>query len=429
MDYATTQTRPAAERTRAPKPLPPVLYERHPWGAVAAVAALATAAFCFVTTENLPLGLMPIISSSLHSSVSAVGLLVTAYAFVVVGVSAPLAHLTKRVPRRLLVCGLLGTFILGSLASAAAHDYWWLLGARVLTAVAQAVFWAVSAVTAVGLFPPRMRAKVVTGVMGGGSMAVVLGVPAGTWLGQQGGWRLPFVVLGALAAASLVAVAFLLPTLDPADSHAAVGAQPSRRRFYLLVMATVLVVSGFFALYTYISTFLTQVSGLPAHDVAPVLLIGGLASAVGVIATGMLFERFTPAFTVGPFVLIAGGLLGLWAFRHTPAAAVFMASVANFGLGCFVISNQSRVFIVAPGSSDVASAWASASFNVGIGGGSLVGSLVVAAVGTSQTALMGGLLSATALVVVAVDQVAHRRAVPGHERAFGASWATDAPRR
>ena len=406
-----------------------VLYDRRPVAAVAAVGALATAGFCFVTTENLPVGLLPIIGSSLHVSTSAVGLLVTAYAFVVVGVSAPLTHLTQRVPRRLLVSSLLATFIVGSLAAAAAQNYWWLLGARVLTATAQALFWAVSAVTAVGLFPPRLRSKVVTGVMCGGSVAVVLGVPAGTWIGQQGGWRLPFVVLGTMAGASLAAVAFLLPTLDPADSHAAVGDQPSRRRFYLLVVATVLVVGGFTTLYTYISPFLTKVSGLPAHDVAPVLLVGGLASAIGVTSTGMLFDRFSRTLTVCPVVLIAAGLLGMWALQHTVVAAVIMAGLANLGLGCFVVSNQSRVLIVAPGSSDVASAWASASFNVGIGGGALVGSVVVAALSTSQTALVGGLLSGAALVVVLIDQVAHPGPLRAQDTPLAPAWAGDGPGR
>jgi MFS transporter, DHA1 family, inner membrane transport protein len=191
----------------------------------------------------------------------------------------------------------------------------------------------------------------------------------------------------------------------------------------------VLVVGAFFSFYTYISPFLTKVSGLPAHDVAPVLLVGGLTSTVGVGATGMLFDRFSRAFTVGPVALIAGGLLGLWALRHTPAAAVVMAGLVNMGMGAFVIANQSRVLIVAPGSSDVASAWASASFNVGIGGGSLVGSLVVAVAGTSQTALVGGLLGGAALVVVMVDQLAHPGPQAAHDHPFGAALVAEAPGR
>lgn len=368
------------------------------------MAALGTAAFCFVTTENLPIGLMPLISAGLHSSLSAVGLLVTAYALVVVGVSAPLTHMTAKIPRRLLVCALLGAFIVASLAAAAAQSYWWLLSARVFTAMAQALFWAVSTVTAAGLFPPRVRAKAVAGVMVGGSLGVVLGVPAGTWIGQQGGWRLPFVVLSGIAALSLTAVAFLLPTVPPSESHASRGAEPDRRHFYFLMATTVLVVSGFFTVYTYITTLLTRTAGIAAHDVPPVLLVGGVASAIGVASTGMLFDRRPRAFSIAPVVLLAVGLLGLWALRTSPMAAVAMLALANLGLGCFVIANQSQVLIVAPGNSDVASAWSSASFNVGIGAGSLLGGLVLPSFGPPGTALTGGLLASAALAVALANQ-------------------------
>ena len=156
-----------------------VLYQRRPRAAVAALVALALSAFAFVTTEDLPVGLLQVISASLKASVSSVGLLVSVYAGTVVVISAPLAHLTKHVPRRLLLCVLQGAFVLTTLASAAADNYWLLLGSRVMTATAQGLFWAVVVVTAVGLFPPRARTKAVAGVTAGSSLAVVLGVPTG----------------------------------------------------------------------------------------------------------------------------------------------------------------------------------------------------------------------------------------------------------
>jgi DHA1 family inner membrane transport protein len=377
-----------------------VLYERRPRAALAAVVALGTGAFCFVTTENLPVGLLSVISASLHVSVSAVGLLVTAYASVVVIASAPLTHLTKRVPRRLLVCALLATFALTNLASAAAPSYWWLLGARVATAVAQAVFWSIIAVTAVGLFPPRVRVRVIAGVMGSGSLAVVIGVPFGTWLGQQGGWRLPFIVLSCLGFASLVAIALLLPTADPAESHAAVGSGPDRRRYRLLVVATVLVMTGTFTSYTYISAFLTRVSGLHSSAVAPVLLLAGGCGAVGVASTGALFDKHPRLATVGPVALLAASLAALYVFATTGPAAIACEACVSLGIGSFVISNQNRVLIVAPGSTDVASAWASAFFNAGIAGGSLAGGIVLASLGVRATALTGALFAGAGLAVV-----------------------------
>jgi DHA1 family inner membrane transport protein len=380
-----------------------VLYDRRPRAAVAALVALGAGAFCFVTTENLPVGLLSVISTDLHVSVSAVGLLVTAYAAMVVIASAPLTHLTKRVPRRLLLCSLLAALILTNLASAAATSYWWLLGARIGTAVAQAVFWSIVSVTAVGLFPPRVRAKVVAAVVGNASLAVVIGVPFGTWLGQQGGWRLPFVVMSGVGFVCLVAVGLLLPTADPAESHAAVGSAPDRRRYRLLVVSTVLLVTGYFSSYTYISAFLTRVSGLHSGAVAPVLLLAGGLGAVGVSITGALFDKHPRLATVIPVALLACALACLYVFATDWPVAVACEACASLALGGIVISNQNRVLILAPGSTDVASAWASAFFNAGIAGGSLSGGVVLASFGVRGTALAGALFVAAALVVVLND--------------------------
>ena len=150
-----------------------------------------------------------------------------------------------------------------------------------LTALAQALFWSIVSVTAVSLFPAKVRGKAVAGVLGGSSVAVVLGVPAATWIGQQGGWRLPFLVLSGLGAAIGVAVTFLLPGYHPAKTHAGTGTRPSRRRYRLLILTTILQVTGSFTAYTYISDFLTHVARLPAHDVAGVLLVAGAGGTWG----------------------------------------------------------------------------------------------------------------------------------------------------
>ena len=154
-----------------------------------ALLGLAMGTFVYVTTETLPIGLLLLMSADLGVTPSAAGLLVTWYGLVVVVASLPLTQLTRRVPRRPLLSGLLGVFVLATWASAAASGYWVLLGARVVTALSQALFWAVVVPTAAGLFPPRLRGRVVAVVLGGGSLAAVLGLPLGTWLGQQAGWR------------------------------------------------------------------------------------------------------------------------------------------------------------------------------------------------------------------------------------------------
>ena len=223
---------------RDPLAVVEVLWARRPLVAVGALAVLGGSAFCFVSGETLPVGLLPVISSSLHSSLSATGLLVTVYALVVVVVSAPLTHLTRHIPRRYLLSGLLGVYVVATLAAAAAPGYWWLMAARVVTALSQAVFWSIAPVTAAGLFPPEKRGRAVAGVLVGGPLGILVGLPAGTWIGQQAGWRVPFVVLSGLGLAGVAAVALLVPTTKPSESQAAAGTGPNARRYWMLVATT-----------------------------------------------------------------------------------------------------------------------------------------------------------------------------------------------
>ncbi len=164
-----------------------------------AVLALSLAAFCFVTTESLPIGLLRLIADDLDVSPSAVGMLVTGYGIVIAVVSVPLVRMTARMGRRRLLTGVMLLFVVLSFASAAAPGYGSLMGARLVTALAQAVFWPVAAVAAAGLFPPELRGRAAAYVFAGGSLAIVLGVPLGTWLGRLAGWRLSFAALARCA--------------------------------------------------------------------------------------------------------------------------------------------------------------------------------------------------------------------------------------
>lgn len=270
----------------------------------AAAVALAAAAFCCVTGENLPVGLLQVMSASLRTSLSATGLLVTIYALVVVATSVPLTHLTRRVPRRFLLSGALAVFVAGSLATAVAPDYGWLMAARVVMALSHALFWSVVAVVAAGLFPPAERGRAIAGVMSGGTFALLFGVPAGTWIGQHAGWRLSFAAVSFAAMATAAAVAVLIPTRRPSDNHAAAGTDPDALGYGLLVAVAVLAIAGTFTAYTYVSAFLTRVSGLPSADIPLVLLLAGLRGtplAGGLLATVALAALLTETFA-GPAI-------------------------------------------------------------------------------------------------------------------------------
>jgi DHA1 family inner membrane transport protein len=374
--------------------------------AVGALLGLAVGTFVYVTTETLPIGLLLPISADLGVSPSATGLLVTWYGLVVVAASLPLTQLTRRVPRRPLLSGLLGVFVLATWASAAASGYGMLLGARVVTALSQALFWSVVVPTAAGLFPPRLRGRVVAVVLGGGTLAAVLGLPLGTWLGQQAGWRAAFLALSGIGLTAMVAVAAWVPAGAPGRGHAARGTDPDRRRYLTLMAMTVLAATGAFAAFTYITPFLVEVSGFPAAATGPLLLVRGVAGIVGVAAGGVLVDRRPWAAMLVPVAAQTVALLGLYVLGGTPAAAVALVALSGLSFGALTTALASRVLQVAPGSADLAAAGASTAVNVGITAGALVGSVLLPGVGVRGTALVGGLLSLAALAAALVEPVA-----------------------
>jgi predicted MFS family arabinose efflux permease len=376
-----------------------VLHRGDPVGATAALAALSAAAFAYVTTENLPIGLLQPISHALHSSLLATGWLVTVYAAINVALSAPLAHLTKGLPRKATMCVLMAALVLTSLAAAAAPGYGWLMAVRVVTALGQALFWSLVIPTAASLFPAGMTGRAVGWVLGGASLAVVLGVPAGTWLGQLAGWRAAFLGVGVLAAVVSVPIALVLPSYHPAETHAGTGSAPDRRRYRLALVTSALAVGGFFCMYTYVSPFLTRVAGLALRDVAPVLLVTGAATVGGVFAGSVLSRRRPDIAPLVPVAVLAPALIGLYLAGRALPAAIAFAAAACVALGAYDVSNQNRILEVAPASTDISSAWASASFNAGIAGGSLAGGLVLNGYGPRTTALLGGLVAVAALFV------------------------------
>ncbi|GGS60177.1 MFS transporter [Actinokineospora fastidiosa] len=368
--------------------------------AVVAVAALGLALFTLVITENLPIGLLPLIAADLDVSLTAVGLLVTGYAAVVVVASVPLTRWVRRIPRRTLLTGLLTVFVAACWLSTIAQNYWLLMAARLVIALVHAVFWAVVTATAAGLFPARVRGKVIAGLFAGPSLAMVAGVPLGTWLGQQAGWRTAFLVVSAVGLLALVTIAAALPNVRPEDNHASTGTSPDARRFRILVVTVALVVTGVFAQYTYVTAFFTQVSGFAEAAVSLVLFAGGAAGAVGNVLSGAVLDRWPRAVLVLSVALQVVVLLGLYAFGPVKVVAVGLQALSGFAMAFMVTALQSRILEVAPGSTEVASAASSAAFNVGIGGGALLGGVLLPLAGVRPVALVGGLVAAVGLLVL-----------------------------
>jgi MFS transporter, DHA1 family, inner membrane transport protein len=368
-----------------------------------ALAALSLGAFLYVTVETLPIGLLAAMATDLGVSESSVGLLVTAYGFVVVVVTVPLTRLTSSWPRRRLLVVLLALFAVATALSALAMNYPSLLAARVAIAVSQSVFWAVVTPAAAGLFPPHLRGRAISMVFAGSSTAPLVGVPLGTWLGQQAGWRLPFLAVGLLGLAVLVVVLILLPETPRGAGGADRGTAPDPGRYRMLVVASAVLVSGAFVAFTYIDPFLTRVSGFDHSALGPILLLRGVAGLLGVVVAGLVVTRWGWPSWLAATVIQAVALGALFAFGSHQVAAAAATALAGFALSGAASILGARVLEVAPGTTDMAGAGTSTSFNVGITAGALLGSALLSNVGPRAPVLAGAALSVLALLVVLAE--------------------------
>ncbi|HEY3682595.1 MAG TPA: MFS transporter [Streptosporangiaceae bacterium] len=367
------------------------------------LAALMLAAFTFNTAENLPVGLLDLIAAGLRVPVSAVGYLVTGYGLTVAVASLPLAHATRAVPRRYVLAGLLAALVVSSLVAAAASAYGVLLGARLLTALGQALFWAVMGPVAVGLFPPRVRGRVVGAVSVAGSLALVLGVPAGTWLGQRTEWQVPVASLAALGAICLVTIAALLPTSRPEEGHAARGTTPDVRRFATVLAAGLLSATGAFAAFTYVVRFLVEESHFPESAISALLMVFGLACLAGVAITGALLDRFPRATLTAAVAVQSAGILGLYATAGSRPAAVAFLTLMGAALGPVFMATQNEMLHCAPSRTDTALAANSGTYNLGIAAGAALGALTLPLTGIRTTFLIAALLTTTSCALLLAE--------------------------
>lgn len=386
---------------------PPVDQRR----AAVALIALSVSAFTFVTAENLPGGLLTLIAPDLGRSTSEVGLLVSAYAAVVVLASLPLSRLTRRFPRRWVLAATTAVCTVGTLWSAVAIGYADLMVARMVTALGQALFWSVVTPAAASLFAPAVRGKMIARLAIGNSLAPLLGVPLGTFVGQQAGWRTAFLVFSAVSLLACLAMAIAMPDVDAEQSGTARGTHPSMRRFVVLMVVTVLLVTGGFMMITFVTQFLLETAGFPDRYLSALLLGQGAAGLTGTLLIGQVLDRRPWQTVLVALGLLTGALVLLWGLGHVPALA--LVGLALFGLAFSAIPPALSFLSmqVAPGATESATAISSSVFNIGIGGGAALGALVVATAGVGTVPLVGAFFVLAGLVVVAVDvRLATRRA-------------------
>lgn len=370
------------------------------WRRGCVVAAIMLAAFTFNTTENLPIGLLSLIASDLQVSLPAVGYLVSGYGVTVAVASLPLAYLVRHRPRRHVLCVVLAVLLVGNLVPTLIASYDVLFVSRIGTALAQAVFWAVMGPAAVAMFSTSVRGRVMGALSIGGSLATVLGVPAGTWLGSHVDWQAPFLVVSGLAVVALTAVGALLPTTRPTDGHAGYGIEPHARSLLAVLTVTMLSVTGAFSGFTYVVEFLQSVSHFSASSVALLLGVFGAGGLMGALTIAPLLDRYPTATLVVPVTLQATALACLWGFGQHQTLTFGAMWLLGAAAAPIFMSTQSWALRVAPGRTEVALAANSALFNAGVAFGALLGGFILSSADVRATFLASALLTLAALAVL-----------------------------
>ena len=377
------------------------------------LAALALGGFAIGTTEFVAMGLLPQIARGVAVSLPAGGHVVSAYALGVV-VGAPLlAGLGARLPRRTLLVGLMAAFAAGNLLSALAPTYGFLLAARFVTGLPHGAYFGVAALVAADLAGPERRARAVSRVLLGLSVANVVGVPAATWLGQALGWRAAFAAAAILALLTVASIAAVVPWTAPdrgATLRRELGAL--RRPQVLLAVATGGVGGGgMFAVYSYITPILTGRTGLPLGAVPVALGVWGLGMVAGSLVGGRLMDWRPVASMLGAFALMAA-LFALFSVTSLhPVAAI--ATVFALGLGLLLPTGlQMRLMDVSADAQSLGAALNHSAFNAANALGAWLGGAVLAA-GLGLTAPMfvavGLTLAGMAIFTLALALERHDR--------------------
>lgn len=387
-----------------------------------ALWALTLSAFAIGTTEFVIVGLIPTIAGSLGVSVPSAGLLVSVYALGV-AIGAPvLTALSGRIPRKHLLLGLMALFTLGNLVAWMAPGYEALMAARVLTGLAHGVFFSIGSTIATGLVPKKKAASAIAIMFTGLTVALVTGVPLGTYIGQTFGWQTTFLAVSVLGAIAFIGSWILVPNTIPNSPPASLLTQLSvlkKPRLLLVYAITTLGYGGSFIAFTYLAPILQEVSGFSASSVGLVMLVYGVSVAFGNIWGGRLADKKGPIKALQiVFALLALVLFVLTFTAPSPWLAV--ATVLAWGAVAFGNVPGLQVYIVqqaereAPQAIDVASGLNIAAFNVGIAGGAWAGGLIVTKVGLLATPWIGALvvLGAFGLTTLAGRLDNNRRIAP-----------------
>ncbi|RAS72656.1 MFS transporter [Priestia endophytica] len=381
-----------------------------------ALLALAVSAFAIGTTEFISVGLLPLISENLNISVTTAGLTVSLYALGVTFGAPILTSVTSNMSRKSLLLWIMIVFIIGNIISAGAIHVSMLLIGRVIAAFSHGVFMSIGSTIAADLVSKDRRASAISIMFTGLTVATVTGVPFGTFIGQQFGWRLAFVTIVVIGMVAFLANSILVPGNLSKGQKTTIkdGVKlVTNGRLLLVFVITALGYGGTFVVFTYLSPLLQDVTGFKGSTVAVLLLLYGVAIAIGNMVGGKLSNQNPVRALFYMFIFQALILLAL--FFTAPFKGIGLATILMMGLFAFMNVPGLQVYVVmlaerfVPSAVNVASAINIAAFNAGIAIGSYFGGVVTNSLGLVHTTWVGALMVAGAVLLTGWSRSLERK--------------------
>lgn len=343
------------------------------------LVGMTISAFIFNTSEFMPIGLLTDIAGSFSISESKAGMLITVYSWIVMLLSLPLILLVSKIDFRKLFMGTIALFGICQIMSVLAPSYGVLMTSRIGVACTHAIFWSIASPVAIRLVNDEHRSFALSMVVTGTSIATIAGLPLGRLVGQYMGWRVTFLIVGIIAFAVLVYMAFVFPKIASGEQFH-VRDLPALLKNPVLIclyVQTILFVLGYYTVYSYIEPFMQQVAKLQNNVITIVLLIFGATGLLGSYLFSKLYDRHRFAFIGTVMATLLVWLLLLLPASKSLATMVILCAFWGITAMAFNVTTQSEVIrSVDEKGAAVATAIYSGLFNLGIGGGSWVGGIV-----------------------------------------------------
>ncbi|PWW38092.1 MULTISPECIES: MFS transporter [Paenibacillus] len=371
-----------------------------------ALLALAISAFAIGTTEFISVGLLPLIADDLGISVTTAGLTVTLYALGVTFGAPILTSLTSTVSRKTLLLAIMVVFIAGNTMAALSSGITMLLIARIVSAFAHGVFMSIGSTIAADLVPANRRASAIAIMFSGLTIATVTGVPLGTLIGQNLGWRAAFILIVVIGVVAFIGNMLLVPSTLQRGTRTAFREQlklVTGGRLLLAFAITAVGYGGTFVVFTYLSPLLHDISGYSEQTVAGILLLYGIAIAIGNIIGGKAANR-NPLRALFYMFIIQTVILGILYFT-VPFKLAALLTILGMGLLAFMNVPGLQMYVVtlaeryAPQAKDVASAFNIAAFNAGIAIGAYLGGVITDSIGLIHTTWVGAIMVLAAVLL------------------------------